>query len=85
MHYKGSFSSDNKIVITDLRYDKEAELLKKYNSYIIKIVRPEVVSEPIELSERYIDSVIINDSDLDAPAVRHSESALHSKVFYTVY
>jgi hypothetical protein len=58
---------DLKIVITDIRFPNEVELIKKFNGKIIKIIRPDLEDTDSHISENYdiiSDLTIINDQDL---------------------
>jgi hypothetical protein len=58
---------DLKIVITDIRFPNEVELIKKFNGKIIKIIRPNLEDTDSHISENYditSDLTIINDKDL---------------------
>jgi dephospho-CoA kinase len=57
-------------VISDLRFNNEAKLLKKYDAHIVQVIRPGQImndqhesNEPIDAS--FIDKVIINDGSVD--------------------
>lgn len=65
--------SNDKFVISDLRFRHEYEILKnKYNTHIIKIIRP-IISDcqdhhtsECDMETFHIDKTIMNDGDLDA-------------------
>jgi len=57
------------VIIDDLRFDNEAELIKKWNGIIIKIKRPEYNGDGHAsekgISNKYIDYIIYNDGTIE--------------------
>lgn len=64
-------SGETNIVITDVRFENEAQAIIKKGGYIIKIIRPDnKISESDHISEsgipdKYITYTIINNYDID--------------------
>lgn len=64
-------SKSNLIIITDLRFDNEAELIKELGGIIIKLVRNTTTTEHTihsseqGISQKFVDYEIINNSTLD--------------------
>ena len=60
-----------KRIITDVRYDNEAQMIKELGGTIIKIVRPDYLSDfdnhesENGIMEKYVDVIIINDSTVE--------------------
>ncbi len=56
------------LIITDVRFNNEAEFVKSHGGTILKVVRPELEnnidthSSEIPIDEKYVDHVIMNDS-----------------------
>jgi hypothetical protein len=65
-----NWSDGDHIVISDVRFDNEAEALKRVGGWIIQVVRPDLVDDDEHESEDGIDPdnidyVIINDDSLE--------------------
>ena len=76
LHFDITSKELKNVVVTDVRYDFEAKMLRDLGFVIIKITRPDVIvndshSSEQHISEKYVDVVIVNDSDI---------SSLHNKV-----
>ena len=59
------------IIITDVRFNNEAEFITSNGGKILKIVRPSLESSDnhaseIPIDDKYVDSTIINDSSIDS-------------------
>jgi len=58
------------IIISDVRFPNEAEIIKKLGGIIIKVVRPDIKNNDLHTSENLIDEIsadynIINDGSID--------------------
>lgn len=58
-----------RVVVTDVRFDNEAETIKGLGGFIIRIERPLVMNNDLHISERplpaqYIDGVIVNNGSI---------------------
>lgn len=62
---------DGNRIITDVRYDNEAQMIKELGGMIIKIVRPNYLSDfdnhesENGIMEKYIDVIIINNGSVE--------------------
>jgi hypothetical protein len=74
MQYKINENKKNKnrLVVTDIRYDNEAELIKSNGGIIIKIMRPGAVTTIHNkhetekgISEHLVDHIVINDGTIE--------------------
>ncbi len=71
-----SIGTSKKIVFSDVRFENEIDLVNSFNSYLIKVIRPNVgsINNHISdngLSDNFFDFVVSNDSTI---------SELHDKI-----
>tara|TARA_R110000744_G_C19371770_1_gene563199 strand:- start:55854 stop:56519 length:666 start_codon:yes stop_codon:yes gene_type:complete len=59
---------DSDVVVTDVRFDNEAELIEQMSGYVVEVVNSNAKeyghSSETRISDKYISSVIVNDSSL---------------------
>ena len=69
------------IIATDVRFENEAEAIRKHDGIIIRVVRPGVVSDghasETEMDKIAVNCTILNDEGLDVFANRAAELVEH--------
>lgn len=75
--WRTTFPVNGDVVVDDLRYPDEAELIRSQNGTIVKIERPDIEPDLSHPSEQHIetikpDHVIINDGSLESLYARVS-------------
>lgn len=80
-----SIGSAKRIVFSDVRFENEMDLVNSFNSYLIKVVRPGVLSvnshvSDYELADHLFDFIISNDGTIPDLHAKVDCVALHFKV-----
>uniref|UniRef100_A0A6C0EFE5 Deoxynucleoside monophosphate kinase n=1 Tax=viral metagenome TaxID=1070528 RepID=A0A6C0EFE5_9ZZZZ len=66
-------SGFDKIVITDVRFQNEVDMILKKGGYVVRVTRPSIKSGDTHVSETHIDDLVVNNDILNDGTIEDLE------------